>query len=492
MIFSSAIFLFVFLPIVLVLYYLSDYRFRNVILFAASLFFYAWGEPGYVFLMILSILLNWFTGILIDRVKSRRVAFLILSAGVTINIIILVYFKYFTFFASVIISALSGLYDFGDQPEAIPLPAGISFFTFHAISYIVDIYRGQAGAIRNPLTMGLYISLFPQLVAGPIIRFHDIAEQLKLRVNSYERFGSGIERFVFGLAKKLLIANPLGQVADAAFATAAADLSTPTAWLGITCYTLQIYFDFSGYSDMAIGLGRMFGFEFPENFNYPYISRSVREFWRRWHISLSTWFRDYLYIPLGGSRASKATMRINLIIVFLLCGLWHGASWNFLVWGAFHGALLSLERGPFGSFQARLPRPLAHAYTIFMVMIGWVFFKADTLSHAVGFLHAMSGLSDAVGIAGDIAPLVTPKLPFVIAAGVLLSTPIATFWARDWRTRRFPSHSKEPYPSPLGEWLDKDGPPIFLARALLVPILFALCVSELASATYNPFIYFRF
>jgi alginate O-acetyltransferase complex protein AlgI len=433
--------------------------------------------------------MNWSFGIGMELFKGETLEKRILAVGVAANLLVLGYFKYFSFFANSIVTAL-GLEH--REIGAIPLPIGISFFTFHAISYLVDIYRWQAKAVRSPLTMGLYISLFPQLVAGPIIRFHDVADQLFKRTNTLEKFASGVERFSFGLGKKVLLANPLGNFADAAFSATGHDLTAPMAWLGIACYTLQIYFDFSGYSDMAIGLGRMFGFDFPENFNYPYISKSIREFWRRWHLSLSTWFRDYLYIPLGGNRASPVRAKLNLFIVFFLCGLWHGASWNFVVWGLFHGLLLVSERGQWGKLLQHLPSVVQWSYTMLLIMIGWVFFRAEDLHQAIGYLQSMAGLTGFYGYPEAVAALLNPKLFTALGLAVLLSSPIATFLARDWRHRRFPSHSEEPYGTAWGAALDNDGSLIWTLRSISVFSVLVLSIAELATATYNPFIYFRF
>ena len=493
MIFSSTVFLFVFLPVTLALYYLLSARYRNLLLLAASLVFYAWGEPVYVLLMIASIIFNWAIGLCMSVMPSKRAEFSVLGVGVAINLLVLAHYKY----AHFLISTFNGLFGrvihhtFETHP--IPLPIGISFFTFHAISYIVDIYRRQAQALKNPLDMGLYISMFPQLVAGPIIRYHDVADQLLHRTNTLERFASGVERFVFGLGKKILLANALGQIADQAFNTPAQSLSAATAWLGIVCYTLQIYFDFSGYSDMAIGLARMFGFELTENFNYPYISRSVREFWRRWHLSLSTWFRDYVYIPLGGNRGSSIRIRVNLFTVFFLCGLWHGASWNFAFWGVFHGTLLVLERGRLGTLIDKAPRWLSSAYTMLMVMVGWVFFRAENFRDAIAYLRAMFGGGRGHGLTPEAYAYLGAEGLTTLAMGIVLSTPIFVSMSRDWNSRRFPDHAKEPLPA----WVSTIGFPdtnIYLqfVRSIVVASIMVISMSSLALNTYNPFIYFRF
>ncbi|KWZ39723.1 alginate O-acetyltransferase [Burkholderia savannae] len=493
MVFSSAIFLYVFLPITLGLYWALTYRLRNIWLLIASLTFYAWGEPKYLLLMAASIIFNWIIGLLIARASSRKLQFVILTFGVTINLLALIYYKYAFFLTSNLDSLINFLLGKHTGIVETVLPIGISFFTFHSISYIVDIYRKEADALRNPLDMGLYISLFPQLVAGPIIRYHDIAEQILHRRNTLERFSSGVERFAFGLGKKVLIANVLGQAADSIFALPPEGISTPMAWFGIVCYTLQIYFDFSGYSDMAIGLARMFGFELTENFNYPYISTSVREFWRRWHISLSTWFRDYLYIPLGGNRTSPLRMRINLFTVFLLCGLWHGASWNFVFWGAFHGSLLVLERTRIGKWLDAMPKFVGWIYTIMMVMIGWVFFRADSFSYACSYVAAMFGFTKASWFTPQIGFYLNAQVFATIALGAILSTPLAISLARDWRERRFPSHSNEPLPANiLALSAFAQNPNYVYIRLIAVLAILTICAAEMAAGTYNPFIYFRF
>lgn len=493
MVFSSAIFLYAFLPTVLALYYVSARRLRNVLLLLASLIFYAWGEPVYVLLMMASIIFNWIVGLAVDRTRDMRVGIWVLSLGVATDILLLAYFKYAAFAVSNLNDLLHPLFGRQVSVPRVALPLGISFFTFHAISYIVDIYRREADALRSPLNMGVYISLFPQLIAGPIIRYHDVAAQILHRSNSLERFSSGIERFVFGMGKKVLIANTLGIIADQAFSTPALQLSASNAWLGIVCYTLQIYFDFSGYSDMAIGLARMFGFELTENFNYPYISRSIREFWRRWHISLSTWFRDYLYIPLGGNRVSSLRVTMNLFIVFLLCGLWHGASWNFAVWGLFHGALLAAERGPFGRWLDRAGQPIGSLYTMTSVVFGWVLFRASDLSHAMSYFKCMLGASPATGATPQMFMLLDNQLYATLLVAIALVTPVATSLSRDWRNRRFPMGTAEPImAASAGLSFDGNSLAFLFVRFCMVVCTLVLSAAALSATTYNPFIYFRF
>ena len=358
MLFTEPTFLFLFLPVLLGLYFVTFSRvhgaYGNWLLLAASLIFYAKGGGAFTWLMLGSIAFNYWMAIGVDRLRGTPHAGRLLAAAVAVNLVVLGVFKYANFFADNVNSLLLVA---GVHPIVIPrvlLPIGISFFTFHAISYVVDVYRRDATAQKSPVHAALYLLLFPQLIAGPIIRYRDIADQLARRVVTLDDFACGVRRFVIGLAKKVLIANVVAGPADRIFAMPFAQLSAAHAWLGVVCYTLQIYFDFSGYSDMAIGLGRMFGFRFPENFRWPYIADSVQEFWRRWHMSLSTWFRDYLYVPLGGNRVSPGRTYVNLVTVFFLCGLWHGASWNFVIWGLWHGAFLVIERA------TRRVRPLPH------------------------------------------------------------------------------------------------------------------------------------
>jgi len=351
------------------------------------------------------------------------------------------------------------------------------------MSYLIDVYRGVVRAQKNPSTFALYVSLFPQLVAGPIIRYHDISDQLSHRAVTLDGFVLGIRRFVTGLGKKVLIANTLAVTVDQIFALPSSDLSSGLAWLGIICYTLQLYFDFSGYSDMAIGLGHMFGFHFLENFNYPYISKSIREFWRRWHISLSNWFRDYLYIPLGGNRHSAARTYFNLLTVFFLCGLWHGAKWNFVVWGMLHGMFLILERTKFGKALEQLWSPVQHLYALLIVTVGWVFFRSDTLSGAIDFLAAMFGMAKGEGMKYTIAMYMNNELLLVLTVGILGSLPLKTLASEYYK--RLP---------PTFRWTDQ---PLFhyglnTFTAIAITAVFLGSVMSLASGTYNPFIYFRF
>jgi len=485
MVFSSASFLFYFLPIVLALYF-ACVRFshlRNWILLAASLFFYTWGEGEYVVVMLLSIVANYLFGIWVYKSHERNNAKFQMGVAIAFNLLLLVIFKYTNFLvanANLLLGAI-GLPTM--TVGQVHLPIGISFFTFHCISYLMDIYRRQTPPQMSLPSTALYISLFPQLVAGPIIRYKDIAAQITHRNVDVERFSKGINRFILGLGKKVLIANVVGLPADKIFAIPAAQLTTSVAWLGILCYTLQIYFDFSGYSDMAIGLGHMFGFKFMENFNYPYISKSIQEFWRRWHISLSTWFRDYLYIPLGGNRAGEAKMYRNLVAIFFLCGLWHGASWNFVIWGLFHGFFSVLERFPLGKRLTQGPRLVAHAYTMLVVMVAWVFFRAETLPQALSFIQALAGFAKGSGVEWHMGLFLNPKVTIVLGLGLIGATPIVP-WLSAWRARA------------LGGWrlgpLVADDGLEFLVSLVILPAMFVLCAMSLASGTHNPFIYFQF
>ena len=471
MLFSSVTFLFAFLPLCLGLYHLAPVPARNTLLLLMSLVFYAWGEGPFILVMAASIVLNWASGLLVQRTHSSPLKPWVGAASVTANLMILASFKYATFMVESLneVLTLCGV-DRLLSLGRIHLPIGVSFFTFHGLSYVLDVYRGKEKADRNFMRVALYISLFPQLVAGPIVRYIDIAQQLRSRQTSVAVFASGIERFIVGLVKKVLLANTFAVAADQAFAMQPEQLTTANAWVGIAAYTLQIYFDFSGYSDMAIGLARMFGFDFRENFDHPYISRSLTEFWRRWHISLSTWFRDYLYIPLGGNRGGPWRTYANLAIVFLLCGLWHGPSWNFVIWGMIHGAFLIAERLSLSMSWAALPVPfgwLARLYTLFVVAVAWVFFRSETLAEAANYLQAMFGGGSVAGVSTSL--LINPKLKIAFAVGILACTPIRQRLARLWMT-------------PIAGFVTATG---------LVAV-FWLAAASLAAGSHNPFIYFRF
>jgi alginate O-acetyltransferase complex protein AlgI len=478
MLFSSPVFLFLFLPLLLASYFFINPKFRNILLLVASLVFYAWGEVYYVFLMLFSIFMNYIIGLCISETKRKKL-FLIL--GVCANLTILIGFKY----ANFIVDNLNSLLSFTPLNQIdlaqIPLPIGISFFTFQAMSYLIDLYRKEVPVQKNILDLALYIALFPQLIAGPIVRYHDVATQIKKRVIDVPLFYSGIQRFVFGLSKKMLIANPLGSVADSIFALPNDEISMGLAWLGIICYTLQIYFDFSGYSDMAIGLGRMFGFKFLENFNFPYISQSIQEFWRRWHISLSSWYRDYLYIPLGGNRKGALRTYLNLLIVFTLCGLWHGASWNFLIWGIYHGAFLMFERLGLLNIVDKTPKLLRHCYVLIVVMIGWVFFRAETVDTSFTFISAMFGGSGIETTWTTLSEYVNYYILLCLIMGGILSTPIYSY---------IKSHIDNL--SSEQEVSSTKIATVGVLDTLLLFSLLSLSFIMIVANSYNPFIYFRF
>jgi alginate O-acetyltransferase complex protein AlgI len=469
-VFSSIIFLFCFLPLFLACYHLLPWKQSVLLLF--SLVFYAFGEVLYTCVLLLSMALNYAAGLGIARREGRARRFaLALSVGG--NLLILATFKYLGFLYGVAAGLVPDLLA-APGPE-MHLPLGISFFTFHAISYLVDVYRRDVEVETNPVDLAVYITMFPQLVAGPIIRFHTIRDEIHDRSVTVDMFAAGIQVFIIGLAQKVLIANVVAMPADTIFSLHEINRGAAVAWLGIVCYALQIYFDFSGYSLMAIGLGLMIGFHFPQNFDYPYISRSLTEFWRRWHMTLSAWFRDYLYVPLGGNRHGALRTYRNLVIVFLLCGLWHGAAWNFIVWGLYHGAFLVVERAGLRGVLERLPAAVGHAYALLAILIGWVFFRADTLPHAMTYLQGMAGLT-ALGAPPGLSTYLSTEVVLALAVGCLASTPLpwkavtgavrlgASAWARTTEA--------------------------FYLTGLLA--LFGLCTVRLAAGTYNPFIYFRF
>lgn len=464
MVFSSLVFLWLFLPVVLVLYFLAKDSYRNLLLLVASLFFYAWGEPIYLMVMVISIFINYVCGLKInnkDGSKNR----IVLAAGIIINLLLLGVFKYSGFVIENI-NAVTG-WDIAIKP--LPLPIGISFYTFQSVSYLVDIYRGVCEPQRNIVKMGLFISFFPQLIAGPILKYYDIAAQIDNRKVSWEMFNEGAVRFLLGLAKKVIIANIMAKTADEIFALHVDSISTPIAWIGIVAYTFQIYFDFSGYSDMAIGLGKMFGFHINENFNYPYLANSIKDFWRRWHISLSTWFKEYLYIPLGGNRKSTVKTYRNLLVVFFMTGLWHGASWSFVIWGLWHGFFLIVER--IVQLEKFLRFRLVQSfYTLLVVMCGWVFFRADTLEQAVRYLHRMF-----VPYKTDVYSAYLSNEFLMVAGLAVLSCGFLTL-----------IFNKLPLKAEYKSGFIQAVTPAWCAVIAYFSVLL------LASNTYNPFIYFRF
>ena len=467
MVFSSMIFLWIFLPVTLIVYYLlhltRSIKLMNIWLLCASIFFYSWGEPRYMALLIVSVCINFLSGLLIWYFQGKRAVKIALFASVAANLLLLGYFKYYDFAAGL----LAGLIGREVLPlKDIVLPIGISFYTFQAMSYVIDLYRGRTEVQKSLYKLALYITFFPQLVAGPIVRYRDIAEQIDRRTVDLEKFTYGIQRVAIGLGKKVLIANTVAHGVDKIFAMDITYLSTPAAWAGIILYALQIYYDFSGYSDMAIGLGKMFGFDFMENFNLPYVSKSIQEFWRRWHISLSTWFKEYLYIPLGGNRKGRARTCLNLMIVFFCTGLWHGAGLNFILWGLFHGCFLLLERLFLGDLLERNRfKLLNHIYTLLVVLIGWVLFRAETLPQAGEYITAM--FLPRYAFTDTFAELLGRNCMLAGAAGILLAGVLPK------------------------AWLVRAADNVYL-RLVYVPVLVGLSIVMLASDAYNPFIYFRF
>lgn len=473
MLFSSTVFLIFFLPILLLVYFLIPKKYisaKNAVLLVFSLIFYAWGGVRYLLLLFFSMMVNYLGGYSLSRTEKPNERKLILVLTLAINLGMLGIYKYAGFAAS----SLQAL-GFSVQMPNIVLPIGISFFTFQGLSYVVDVYRGDAQVQKNPLNVALYISLFPQLVAGPIVRYTTVERELSQRPQTLDLFSQGLVRFLLGFGKKMLLANVMGEIADQVFALEIAQLTTPLAWVGILCYTFQIYFDFSAYSDMAIGLGNMFGFHFLENFDYPYISASVTEFWRRWHISLSTWFRDYVYIPLGGNRCSRGRHILNLMIVWTLTGLWHGANWTFVVWGIYFGVLLILEKYVLSGILEKAPKVIRHLYTLILVMIGWVLFRSNTIHDAAAYLRVMfSGLA---GSGTDRAIFFLRQYYLELILAVIASVPI----------KEKAEQLLERYQDNCAVYLIQTfGPKIF---ALLV---FLLSYMKLVSGSFNPFIYFQF
>ena len=463
MVFSSLLFLFVYLPLTLLVYYVAPRAWRNFILFFVSLVFYGWGEPVYIALMLFSITINYAAGFLVEKYRGRdRLARRVVFGSVAVNLLLLIFFKYYDFLA-VSFTQLTGV--------ALPvlglgLPIGISFYTFQAMSYPIDVYRSDAEVQRSFVRFGAFVTLFPQLIAGPIIRYKDVADQLNARDHSAEKFSSGVLKFTVGLCKKVLLANNIGRLWDATFALPASELSALGAVLGVAAFSFQIYFDFSGYSDMAVGLGRMLGFEFLENFNYPYISKSITEFWRRWHISLSTWFRDYVYIPLGGNRVSRLKNYRNIFVVWMLTGLWHGASWNFLLWGVYFAILLMLEKAFLLNWLKKAPAALAHLYTLLLVMLSWAIFAIEDFSALGAYLGAIFGGAPLAN--GAFWYNLRSYLPLLVVL-CIASTPLA---AKLYG--RIPER----------------------VRAVLSPLLtlagLLVSTAYLVDSTYNPFLYFRF
>ena len=465
MLFSSLTFIYFFLPTVLILYFVIKNRtWRNAVLLIASLVFYSWGEPKYVFLMLASTLAAWLCGLAMDRTRERKAlsrAILIISLVLMLGS--LAVFKYLNFF----VENLNRIDGIALKVQSIALPIGISFYTFQILSYLIDLYWGKVSVQKSYFRFTLYVSFFPQLIAGPIVRYETVEREISLRHENWDDAVSGMRRFTLGLAKKVLIANNVAAVAVYIYSSNSA--GSAAYWLAAICYTLQIYFDFSGYSDMAIGLGRIFGFHFLENFNYPYISKSVTEFWRRWHISLSSWFRDYVYIPLGGNRVKKQRWILNILIVWTLTGFWHGAQWNFVLWGLYYAVLLLCEKLFWGKALEKLPAAVRWLYTMFIVTVGWVLFDItdfSKLGHVLGVMFSFTPTSWATLLSGDVSKLF--NLAFIIP-GILFSFPIAkkiSFGGRSAASA--------------------------IAANCLYILLFALCIAIIMSSSYNPFIYFRF
>lgn len=470
MLFSSMIFLWFFLPLVFCSYYLIDKRFKNILLLISSIIFYAWGGVSYSLIMLSSIIINYIFALLIDKaiednnLKNKKIY---LALCIIINLSILGYFKYTNFIISIINSLSQNKII---ELTNIVLPIGISFYTFQALSYVIDVYRGHNKAQKNIFNLALYISFFPQLIAGPIVKYHDIENQILNRNESLENIFYGIKRFIYGLSKKVILANMFALSCDEILKQPTDELGTALVWCASVLYTLQIYYDFSGYSDMAIGLGRMFGFNFLENFNYPYISKSIKEFWRRWHISLSTWFKEYLYIPLGGNRKRKLFTYINLLIVFFATGLWHGASYNFILWGLFHGFFLVIER----IFLSKLLEKnklkfINHIYVIFVFVIGWVLFRADDLKHAFELYKLMFSYKESIY---TVRYFFYPQTFVCFIFGILFSGLFQSI---------FPKVREATFSSK-----------VYILESVIQFILLFICIMYLVNGTYNPFIYFRF
>ncbi|MDR1136884.1 MAG: hypothetical protein LBK91_01055 [Synergistaceae bacterium] len=467
MVFSSILFLFIYLTIVLAIYYIVPLKWRNPWLMIVNLIFYGWGEPVYMLLMLFSMALNFISGKYIYRYKEtdKRKTRAILVFCVIVNLAMLALFKYYDLFATTLglIPGLSFI-----RPLGLALPIGISFYTFQDMSYAIDVYRGDCDMQKSFVSFSTFAALFPQLIAGPIVRYKDVASQLEFRARSADQFASGIQRLTVGLAKKVLIANNIGRLWDTYAAMAAADLSVVGSWLGIIAFSIQIYFDFSGYSDMAIGLGRMLGFEFLENFDYPYISRSVTEFWRRWHMSLGTWFRDYVYIPLGGNRKGKYRQLLNITIVWALTGLWHGANWTFMLWGLYYAAFLIFEKLYWLDVLKKAPGFVGHLYTILVVVCGWVVFQLTSLTDCARYYKAMFGFGSG-GFFNPVDGFYLRSFALMLLIVFVAVTPFAR--------------------NLFGRLSGK-------TKAVLAPVLIVLglviSTAYLVDATYNPFLYFRF
>ena len=473
MVFSSLVFLFIFLPITLLLYYLVPRGGRNIVLLLVSLIFYAWGEPIYIVLMLFSTLVDYVHGLLVEKYweqpkKAKRVVL----SSVLINLGLLIFFKYSSF----IIANTNAIFGTQFSIPDIALPIGISFYTFQTMSYTIDIFRKDAPAQRSMINLGTYVTMFPQLIAGPIVRYQTVAEQLNDRVETQEKFADGVRRFIIGLGKKVLLANNIGLVWNSISTTEVNQLTVLTSWIGVLAFGLQIYFDFSGYSDMAIGLGKMFGFELLENFNYPYISQSITEFWRRWHISLGTWFRDYVYIPLGGNRKGKWRTYLNVFVVWFLTGLWHGASWNFVLWGLYFGIIISIEKAFLMKWLNKLPSLIRHVYTILLLLIGWGLFAFDNFSQLSEYFKVMFGFKGA-SLYNQTTLFYLSSNAITLIILIIASTPLMTMIYK--RLEMFLNSKLK--------WVLE----VVIMPMIYLSILF-ISTAYLVDSSYNPFLYFRF
>lgn len=468
MVFSSLIFIFIFLPLVLVSYYIAPRRLRNTVILLASLLFYAWGEPTYIILIIISILINYLGALLIRaNIKNKDKSKFIFITLLLIDISILFFFKYYGF----AIECLGSIIGLDLKVKSISLPLGISFYTFQQISYIADIYMQKIKPQRNLIDFATYITMFPQLIAGPIVKYNDIHKQLANRKESINKFGEGVQRFIIGLGKKVILANNIGVIWTQVKEVNLNDLSVVLSWIGIIAFTLQIYFDFSGYSDMAIGLAKMFGFDFLENFDYPYISKSITEFWRRWHMSLGGWFREYIYIPLGGNKKGTLIQVRNLFIVWFTTGLWHGASTNFVVWGLYFGVVLFIEKIYLKDLLKKIPSIFSHIYTLIIVMIGWVIFDMNTLTDSGHYIKIMFGFSNNIFI-DNLAKYILTNNFIILLIGLICSTKLIKIYMNKIKST----------------FREND---VFLITAINLLILI-ISTAYLVGASYNPFLYFRF
>lgn len=494
MVFSGLLFLFRFLPIFFICYFVVPKRMRNLVLFLGSLIFYAWGEPVYVVLMLFSTVSDYIHGLFIEKYRGQRAAKLLLVSSIIINLGMLGFFKY----ADFLISNINALTGAGIKPLNLALPIGISFYTFQTMSYSIDVYRGQVKAQKNILDFGVFVSMFPQLIAGPIVKYKDVAEQLKERKASLEDMAAGARRFTIGMGKKVLLANNIGQLFTMASETPVGELTTGMAWMGILAYALQIYFDFSGYSDMAIGLGRIMGFHFPENFNYPYISTSITEFWRRWHMTLSSWFREYVYIPLGGNRKGLPRQLFNILVVWSLTGIWHGAGWNFLFWGMWFALFLILEKIFLGKFLQRIPKVLGWLYAMIVVLFGWCFFSLEQTEKIVRFLKAMFGFGEA-GIINDATLYTFSNYSVLFVILIVAALPLgkkAVEWLKAKTSALSEGALNEETADAVSVKSNKAGTVLRItldvAEKLFLVAILLLSIANIVDASYNPFLYFRF